>query len=406
MGYPHISIIILNWNNWNDTLQCLESVYQIDYSNYSVILVDNGSTNDSVRRIKDYCNGILKTKSKFFDYYQGNKPISFLEIKNESKKHKNILNHEFIPLNDELTLNKDLFIIKNSENYGYTEGNNVGIKFAFESLKPDHILVLNNDVVVTPNLLGNMVQMLEKYDRIALIQPKSLYYDEPTRINSTGNKLDLFGGTCPRGRPEIDSSQYDNFPDKGFFYASGACLLVTKPFISQLIDYNVFDSLLFAYHDDIDISFTARIYGFKILYCPDAICYHKESASLKDHDRKFFWAQRNNFRVLLKHYSIKYLILIFPATLLIELIFTLFATFFTRRLNYLKILLDSILWNINHINDTFKKRNIIQSNRQVSDNDLFKFMNINSFKLSSNLNYVLTKIRKKIFDNKKNAGYN
>ena len=66
-NYPRVAIIILNWNGWEDTIECLESLYQITYPNYDVIVVDNGSEDESIEKIKEYCEGEIKVESKFFE---------------------------------------------------------------------------------------------------------------------------------------------------------------------------------------------------------------------------------------------------------------------------------------------------------------------------------------------------
>ena len=72
---PKVSIIILNWNGWEDTIECLESVYLITYPRYDVIVIDNGSTDESIEKIKGYAKGIVKVESKFVNFSQENKPI-------------------------------------------------------------------------------------------------------------------------------------------------------------------------------------------------------------------------------------------------------------------------------------------------------------------------------------------
>ncbi|MTK64952.1 MAG: glycosyltransferase, partial [Methanobacterium sp.] len=76
---PKVSIILLNWNGWEDTIECLESVYQINYTNYNVILVDNHSEDKSLQRIGEYLNGDLPIRSEFYDYKSTNKPIKVEE---------------------------------------------------------------------------------------------------------------------------------------------------------------------------------------------------------------------------------------------------------------------------------------------------------------------------------------
>ena len=68
-------MLFLNWNGWQDTIECLESIYQNDYPNYDVIVVDNDSNDESVDKIKEYCNGKIKVESPFFRYDPHNKPI-------------------------------------------------------------------------------------------------------------------------------------------------------------------------------------------------------------------------------------------------------------------------------------------------------------------------------------------
>jgi len=77
---PLVSIIILNWNGWQDTLECLESIYQINYPNYHVILVDNHSQDQSLEKIREYCQGKIATESKFYTYNPENKPLTLNEL--------------------------------------------------------------------------------------------------------------------------------------------------------------------------------------------------------------------------------------------------------------------------------------------------------------------------------------
>jgi len=80
---PKVSIIVLNWNNWKDTLECLESLYQIVYSDYDVILVDNGSEDGSIEKTREFCEGKIEVKSNFFEYDPSNKPIIMIEYDEE-----------------------------------------------------------------------------------------------------------------------------------------------------------------------------------------------------------------------------------------------------------------------------------------------------------------------------------
>ena len=127
---PLITIIILNWNGWKDTIECLESLYQINYTNFEVILVDNHSEDGSIQKIREYCKGKLEVKSKFFNYMNKNKPIKLIEFSNQET-------HNYLHKRDDSNLlSRKLILLKNDENYGFAEGNNIGIRFALKNLKP------------------------------------------------------------------------------------------------------------------------------------------------------------------------------------------------------------------------------------------------------------------------------
>ncbi len=131
---PKVSIIILNWNGWEDTLECLESLYQITYPNseaisvnalrvsgkgcYDVIVVDNGSEDESVEKIREYCKGKIKVESKFFEYSCENKPIKIIEYRREEAEAEGGKEKEI----DDLPSNRKLILIKNEKNYGFAEG--------------------------------------------------------------------------------------------------------------------------------------------------------------------------------------------------------------------------------------------------------------------------------------------
>jgi len=154
MPNPRVTIIILNWNGWEDTVECLESIFQINYHNFVVIVVDNASEDDSIEKLRQYCNGILKVNSKFFYYSSLNKPIELFEYtNNELEKTFN---------SNTKNLSNKLFLIKNSKNYGFAKGNNIGIEYAINTFDPDYVLLLNNDTVVDKEFLKELVLYVEK----------------------------------------------------------------------------------------------------------------------------------------------------------------------------------------------------------------------------------------------------
>ena len=92
--HPRVAVIILNWNGWKDTVECLESLYNINYPNYDVVLVDNASSDDSIQKIEKYCKGNLKVESKFLTFQTGNKPIKIVEHTEDEIKNLNPEEHQ------------------------------------------------------------------------------------------------------------------------------------------------------------------------------------------------------------------------------------------------------------------------------------------------------------------------
>ncbi|MDP3066368.1 MAG: glycosyltransferase family 2 protein [Methanobacteriaceae archaeon] len=224
---PRVSIVILNWNGWEDTIECLESVYQIEYSNFDVLLVDNHSEDDSLEQIRAYCSGKLEVKSDFFDYNSDNKPLK-VEEHGDDEGLQNV---------DK----SDLIIIKNDENYGFPGGNNVGIRFALDNLNPHYVLLLNNDTVVDKKFLNELVNNGESNKKIGIIGPKIYYYNEADVIWSAGCRISWkLARGIQIGSGELDQGQYDD--ERKVEYISGSAFLIKKEVIRKigLMDENYF----------------------------------------------------------------------------------------------------------------------------------------------------------------------
>lgn len=292
MRYPNVSIIILNWNGSEDTIKCLESIYQINYPNYNVILVDNASKDNSIRKIKDYCKGKLEFKSDFLEYNSKNKPLTISEY-----TEKEINSPEKIQNPTDLT------IIKNSKNYGFAEGNNIGIKFALNKMNTNYILLLNNDTVVDKDFLGELVDIAEKRDHIGFCGPKSYYYDFEGRkdvINFAGGSLNILKGhSYSIGVNEIDNGQYDEI--RTVEYVEGSCMLVKKEVLEKI---GLLDTAYFAYWEETDWCIRAQNAGYKSVYVPKAKIWHKVSASV-DSPTKVYYYSRNRFLFLKKNATTK-----------------------------------------------------------------------------------------------------
>ena len=245
MSQKSVCIIVLNWNGKDDTLECLKSLRQISYDNYEIVVVDNGSEDDSVFEIKK----------------------NFPEVK----------------------------IIENKENLGFAGGNNVGMKYAAEN-EADYVLLINNDTTVDKNFLAELVEIGESDKKIGALGSKIYFHSEPNRIWFAGGKVNwLKNKGTHLGLDEIDSGQYDKINEVD--YLTGCCLLVKKEVIEKI---GVLAEDYFLYYEDTDFSARAKSVGYKIIYVPKSKIYHKISRSTKPGSSNYIYYHVRNGLVMAK----------------------------------------------------------------------------------------------------------
>jgi GT2 family glycosyltransferase len=218
---PKVAIIILNWNNPDDTLACLRTVNALDYSAVSIIVVDNGSTDNSVSRI---CT----------EYPQ----ITLIEI---------------------------------SKNLGYAGGNNVGINYALKQ-GADYVWLLNDDIIVAPHSLSALIHGAKIWPDAGFLGPKVYIQEEPKRILTAGVLLNEQFLSQHRGLGELDQGQYDEVTEVNSL--SGCALLVSRKVIE---DIGLLDENFFAYREEVDWCYRARQAGYKNLYISQAHVWHPDT---------------------------------------------------------------------------------------------------------------------------------
>jgi len=292
---PRISIIILNWNGWRDTVECLESLYRISYSSYDVILLDNGSKDNFLGNIKDYLAGGMIVQSDFFEYITENKPIKILEYTKDEAETGGGRENEIA----DLPSNMKIVLIRNDENYGFAEGNNIGIRYALKAQDPDYILLLNNDTVVKSDFLNELVNALQSDETAGFAGPSIYYYNYEgmTNIFSTvGINLVMEKGWFVRiGSNEPDRGQYKAVMAVDFL--EGSCLLIKRAVLDKI---GLFDSRYFAYWEETDLCIRGREAGYKCIYVPTAKIWHKVSSSAPK-GVKLYYMTRNRLWFVKDH---------------------------------------------------------------------------------------------------------
>jgi GT2 family glycosyltransferase len=220
-----VSIIVLNWNGCNDTLECLDSIANINYENFEVIVVDNGSTDNSVKQIEEKFSSVTLLQT-----------------------HKNL---------------------------GYAGGNNVGIQHALNTAA-EYVLILNNDTIVDPEILSSFIEVAKILPEAAIFGAKNYYYSDPYKIWSYGalwsgeiNDFVLLGNGVVDNEGNFEAVSEIEIAVGSSIFASAKALRTI----------GLFDERFFLLHEESDLSFRAKESGYKVICVPKAKVWHKVSRS-------------------------------------------------------------------------------------------------------------------------------
>lgn len=235
-----IAIVLLNFNGEKDTIECLKSIKKLETDGFALltIVVDNGSEKKFRVQSSEFRVGELK-------------------------------------------------IIHNDKNLGFSGGNNVGIRYALKK-NADYILILNNDTVVDKSLVLELLKLAQSDESIGIVVPK-IYFAKgfefhKDRYNESeqGRVIWYAGGIMDwknvigvhRGVDEVDRGQYEKVIETDF--ASGCCMFIKRGVFERI---GFFDEKYFLYYEDNDLSQRAKREGFKIIYSPKAVLWHKNAGS-------------------------------------------------------------------------------------------------------------------------------
>jgi GT2 family glycosyltransferase len=292
--YPKVTVIILNWNGWADTLECLESLYQNNYPNYDVILVDNNSEDDSLKKIREYCSGHRTVESQFLQYQTENKPINVIEyLEKDGDIKPNTTKND----GDGSANTNNLIIIKTERNHGFAGGNNIAIKYANKVLNPDYILLLNNDTVQDQEFLVELVKTAESDEQIGFVGAKTYFYNKNNTIQVAGGANVSFKHiiTLEMGLNQIDNGSYDK--NMELDYIGGSCVLCKKDMLEKI---GLMDTKYFMYWEDADWGFRGKEYGYKSIYSYNSKIWHKVGASSKSYFQEYYF-NRNRIYFMKKN---------------------------------------------------------------------------------------------------------
>lgn len=247
---PKVFIVILNWNGLEVTIECLDSVMKMDYPNYEVVVVDNGSTGDDV--------GVLRQK-------YGNQ----------------------------------IHIIKNDKNYGLSKGRNIGMGYALKT-GADYMQILDNDIVVAPDFLSQLIDVAQTDPNIGVVGPKLYHYEEPKKLWYAGRYMNYWTGLpVDRAKGEIDRGQFEEIVDVD--YATGGSMLISR---DALLNAGLLDEKFFFWWEDVDFCTRVTRAGFRVVFVPMAKIWIKENTPEHNEARApayGYYFLRNRFILMAKH---------------------------------------------------------------------------------------------------------
>jgi GT2 family glycosyltransferase len=173
-------IILLNWNGWGDTIECLESLFRSDFPDYRVIVCDNGSDDGSIAMIKAWAEGRLDAfpalgPLRSLSFPPVAKPVKYLEYTKQEAEQGGDGDRE-----------SRLIIINNAANLGFAAGNNVALRYILARNDFYHVWLLNNDTVVQPDTLSRMVERMNEKSGAGMCGSTIHFYGRPDRVQALG----------------------------------------------------------------------------------------------------------------------------------------------------------------------------------------------------------------------------
>jgi GT2 family glycosyltransferase len=323
MSSPLVSVIVVNWNGKEYLRDCFQSLCAQTFSDFEVILVDNGSTDGSV------------------EYVQGNLP-GWAKV------------------------------LTNIRNEGFSGGNNRGIREA----SGKYIVLLNNDAQADPRWLEELVKVAQKNPQAGMLASRIYLRGGSKVIDNVGHLIYRDGLNRGRGRLEVDHGQYENLEE--VLFPSGCAALYRR---EMLEDVGLFDEDFFAYGDDTDLGLKGRLAGWKCLYVPKAIVHHRYSQSSSPYSpMKAFYVERNRVWIAVKYFPLS-LLLESPFYTLLRFILQGYGALIGRGaagrfsaeyslLKLLQVLLKAYLSAIQGLPKMWKKRKEIKRWTRVSEEEI------------------------------------
>ncbi len=314
-----ISAIVTNYNGLQLGLinDFFTSFLKNDYNNFEIFFVDNASTDESIKFVSEHFSSDSRVK-----------------------------------------------IIQNPVN-NMTRGINLALKRA----KGKYILFLNNDIYFAKGAVRKMVDFLNRHKSVALVQGKLISYFDHEKIDDVGETMDLYGNPVTLGSKEKDVGQYDCRSE--VLSVTGAASLLRSLLLKKV---GLLDEDYGIGYEDLDLSLRLRIAGYKIIYLPEVLIFHKRGSSVSNAPEKIrlqikYGFNKNRLATLVKNYQISTIIKSMPIVILIYIGTAVLEIFYKRLWKFGLYRLCAIGWMIANLPRLLEKRKEIQKTRVLSDKE-------------------------------------
>ncbi|RFM26689.1 glycosyltransferase family 2 protein [Deminuibacter soli] len=257
MDMDKVYIVLLNYNAWQDTVACIQSILKQSYAQYEIVVVDNMSTNDSRTQ--------LITWARQLPAAQGWQLLQY-----------NHLQFDTITGNPQPVIS----FIWSDKNGGFAYGNNIGMRYSLQQTGPHFIWLLNNDTVVFEDTLTNMVrffiqqQAVQKTGMAGCLQ---LYYHDPSQVQIMYGRYNYRFGLASEYGARMPLQQAQQLPDVPVDYLSGACMLTHSSVIERI---GLMSEDYFLFFEELDLAVRLKNAGYALVYCKDARILHKHGVSI------------------------------------------------------------------------------------------------------------------------------
>jgi GT2 family glycosyltransferase len=262
-----ICVVVLNWNGWQDTIECLESVFRLDHGDFRVVVCDNASCDGSFEKIKLWAQGKLAAGSANPELSRLTsppvpKPIPYVELTRQQAERR------------AGGWEDRLMLVQTGGNLGFAGGNNVGLRLALGDPDCQYFWLLNSDTVVEPDALRAMLRLMRERPEVGLCGSLTLSYYNPKEVQAQGGLTYRRWTARVRTPDALTVDKVDSHPAP-MEYVNGASMLASRAFLETV---GLMEESYFLYFEELDWAMRARG-KFDLGYARQSVIYHKEGAS-------------------------------------------------------------------------------------------------------------------------------